>query len=574
MKIKSTLFVLILTMSYNNAFCQLQSISPNIAQLGQTNFQTTITGNNLFFVTASPTGNISDCYLRKSPYSIYFNPSSYLYINNNNVSCSFNIPLSSTYLGTYNLTLDLKPSPTYYYLYNSFNVILPNIYITGNVFYDVNQNGVKDIGEVGLPNKTISSFTTTSTDNNGDYYLFPYISGGTYNLNLNTTSGLTTTTPNPLNVPNVTGPSTGNDFGVISSLPNYSCSVNLTGGFPRCNQDVSYSIHYNNTSNITYDGIVKFILADSVTYISSNPVPTSIIGDTLFYNFSNVQPFSVNNPISVILKMPSFIPQTIINIAQFTSLDGSGIPVLTQTSSLSQTVACSFDPNDKSVTPPGFYSQHYTLFTDTLEYLIRFQNTGNDTAFTVVIRDQLDDDLLLSSFEVVGSSHNMTSSLLPTGSLTFRFNNILLVDSNVNEPESHGWVKFRIRPKSGLAPNTIVTNESLIFFDSNAPVVTNSVFNTLVAVIPVGINEPENTDEKDVVVMPNPASNETHLFFKNSKNELFYLDVFGVDKRKVHKDVTQTGHFFIDTKTFKSGIYFYSVYDKNKTYYSGKFIVE
>lgn len=40
-----------------------------------------------------------------------------------------------------------------------------------------------------------------------------------------------------------------------------------------------------------------------------------------------------------------------------------------------------------------------------IEYLIRFQNTGTDTAFKVVIRDQLDKNLDWNSFEVLSSSH-------------------------------------------------------------------------------------------------------------------------------------------------------------------------
>jgi uncharacterized repeat protein (TIGR01451 family) len=56
-------------------------------------------------------------------------------------------------------------------------------------------------------------------------------------------------------------------------------------------------------------------------------------------------------------------------------------------------VGSSYDPNDKAASPRGLGDDHYILPNEPLNYTIRFQNTGNDTAFTVVIRDTLDMDL-------------------------------------------------------------------------------------------------------------------------------------------------------------------------------------
>ncbi|MBL0071788.1 MAG: hypothetical protein IPP34_08230 [Bacteroidetes bacterium] len=55
--------------------------------------------------------------------------------------------------------------------------------------------------------------------------------------------------------------------------------------------------------------------------------------------------------------------------------------------------------------PPGVQPSHYILKTDTLLYTVRFQNEGNDTAFTVVIRDQLSSLLNRNTVELVASSH-------------------------------------------------------------------------------------------------------------------------------------------------------------------------
>jgi len=52
-----------------------------------------------------------------------------------------------------------------------------------------------------------------------------------------------------------------------------------------------------------------------------------------------------------------------------------------------------YDPNDKQSDPKGVGSDQYIEANSELEYKIRFQNTGTDTAFTVVVRDTLPDEL-------------------------------------------------------------------------------------------------------------------------------------------------------------------------------------
>ncbi|MEL6141909.1 MAG: hypothetical protein AAFU67_09855, partial [Bacteroidota bacterium] len=57
-------------------------------------------------------------------------------------------------------------------------------------------------------------------------------------------------------------------------------------------------------------------------------------------------------------------------------------------------VACvenggSYDPNAKVAYPTGYGERHYIEEGTKLTYDIYFQNTGTDTAFTVIIRDTL-----------------------------------------------------------------------------------------------------------------------------------------------------------------------------------------
>jgi uncharacterized repeat protein (TIGR01451 family) len=139
----------------------------------------------------------------------------------------------------------------------------------------------------------------------------------------------------------------------------------------------------------------------------------------------------------------------------------------------------SFDPNDKQGFPLGVLDEHYIPLQQQIEYFIRFQNTGTDTAFTVIVRDTLDADLDPASIRPLGSSHPYQFNLSGQGVASFIFTNIMLPDSNVNELNSHGYLKFSITPKARLTEGTTIENKAAIFFDFNDPVITNTTSHTL-----------------------------------------------------------------------------------------------
>ncbi|MCS7074896.1 MAG: T9SS C-terminal target domain-containing protein, partial [Bacteroidia bacterium] len=135
------------------------------------------------------------------------------------------------------------------------------------------------------------------------------------------------------------------------------------------------------------------------------------------------------------------------------------------------TIRGSYDPNDKQVQPTSILPNQVTE----LRYLIRFQNTGTDTAFTVIIRDTLNPKLDISTFRILGASHPYTYSIQDQQVLHVFFHNILLPDSFTNEPKSHGYVQYAIKCKPGLTNGTVIPNTAYIYFDFNTPIQTNTV---------------------------------------------------------------------------------------------------
>ena len=138
-----------------------------------------------------------------------------------------------------------------------------------------------------------------------------------------------------------------------------------------------------------------------------------------------------------------------------------------------------YDPNTKAAYPTGYFMEHFISNSDEIEYHIRFQNTGTDTAFTVVLRDTLSSFLDATTIQFGTSSHHYEPEILENGILKFTFENIMLPDSNVNLVASNGFVKFKIGLKENLLPGTVINNSAGIYFDFNAPVITETVFHTI-----------------------------------------------------------------------------------------------
>lgn len=142
-----------------------------------------------------------------------------------------------------------------------------------------------------------------------------------------------------------------------------------------------------------------------------------------------------------------------------------------------QLVYDSWDPNEKQVKPTGVTQMHYIKSYDELEYQINFQNTGNDTAFKVVITDTISPYLDFTSLENGASSHSYTFQVYGSNIAEWTFNNIMLPDSNVDSEGSNGFLKFKIQQKPNNPKGTIINNSAAIYFDFNPAVITDTTIN-------------------------------------------------------------------------------------------------
>ncbi|MFM9951357.1 MAG: hypothetical protein ACKV1O_25710 [Saprospiraceae bacterium] len=164
-----------------------------------------------------------------------------------------------------------------------------------------------------------------------------------------------------------------------------------------------------------------------------------------------------------------------------------------------------FDPNDKQGSPAGLTENGYIERGQMLTYLIRFQNTGTDTAMNVSIRDTLPEALDPASVKLLNASHECELRMMPNGSLLFVFERIMLPDSNINEAASHGFVQFSVQQKPDIPTGMVIQNKAGIYFDFNAPVITNQTLHTVGIPVITNIKEPASQGRQTIVrAMPNP----------------------------------------------------------------------
>lgn len=491
---KRALLLSVFLLSVIVASAQLQSIRPNNGFRGQT-LTTTITSAWGVLSGSSGPYNYQDIFLQQGSTIIYcdpsFNPSTNIYnngwgMNYDSLYCIFNIP-GNTPTGLYDVHM---------YTYDPWNgntidntlangFLIQGGYagdISGTVYFDLNQNGVNDAGDLPLSNQRVllsPSGLIAFTDTGGHYTAM--VDTGTFTVSPILGPGYSQTSL-PLTYSVTTPPSSaGNDFGLYSNSALYTKDFYVLTHPMRCDVHGYSYVLTSNTGLFPLDGKITIIHSANLPFVSSNPMPNQVNGDTLIWTYSNLHPgqsFNLGSSGWITYQDPP-AGQTIWYTVIDSVFDTSGILKNVYSMSWSFVVNCSCDPNEKDVSPVGIGANHYTPMNDYLYYTLNFQNTGNDTAFNVHIVDTISSALDLNSLEIVGSSDPVHAQMSSTGVVDFFFDNILLPDSNIDEPGSHGFVAFRIMPNSGLPDPTVINNTGYIYFDFNSAVITNTTLNTL-----------------------------------------------------------------------------------------------
>lgn len=240
-----------------------------------------------------------------------------------------------------------------------------------------------------------------------------------------------------------------------------------------------------------------------------------------------------------------------------------------------QTVA-SYDPNDKIGYPVGFGETHNIAQNIALDYRVRFQNTGTDTAFNIVIIDTISTHLDLNSLEMGASSHAYTWELNGR-ELTMHFKDILLVDSNANEPLSHGFIRYRMNQNLDNPIGTSINNQAAIYFDFNPPIFTNiteHIVGENIAILDVSIEEPLNENVR-IKIYPNPFDAMTTIEVSGKEYPNLELLVFDALGRLVETvNSKEENRIQLLRGRMGQGVYFYQLKGNNELISTGKIVVQ
>ncbi len=425
--------------------------------------------------------------------------------------------------------------------------------IMGTIYWDANDNGLKDPGEQPFASGAVVKSSTgqlTSSNINGQYSLQNLMAGDTVRV----VAPLPGITVNPGFRKVQQGVSAGYDFGLFPLPDGYDLTVNLNATVFRPGFSTWMTVVCRNIGLQTASGVqVNLALPSLLQYVVATPNPSNINGNNITWDIGELQAgqsrniqVEIKTPVSAMLGTPLTLEASILPLT-LDLFPGNNFY------KLNTGVVGAYDPNDKQVTP-AFITPAMIADGLPFEYSIRFQNTGNFPADMVRIIDTLESMVDPSTFRFVAASHPCTWKIRGNRIVEFIFENINLPDSTSDEANSHGFVKFTLNPKKNLPIGTVVRNFCDIYFDFNDPIRTNTVGTEVVRAIPG-----EWLLVRDALrIRPNPASLFTNFEWKTpapADGRVRIFDITGLLRLELPVATGQT-YLQANISALPSGLYF------------------
>jgi len=441
--------------------------------------------------------------------------------------------------------------------------------IQGNLYHDNNQNCIKDTVDFTLQGKMMTLMDSTYnilnyalTDTGGNYYF--YAPEGHYIIALVPPQYWLSTCNGGLNVTlqSNTDSSYNNNLGIYMQPDVRDLSISVAGGIIRPAQNTNYMVFTENQGTDTVSGSITIKHDSALNYVNASPLPDSIFPNRLVWNYTDFQCGQS--------RQIHFTLQANANLTMFTPIENmyaiidpitSDLNPSDNVDSLQQFLFGPYDPNNKTVNLKDTFYFNDSTFT----YLIQFQNLGNDTAFNVVLRDTISNNLLLNTLNMGASSFPFSARFI--GRVMFiSFNGISMPPKSVNETGSQGFIKYSIRRKPNITPGSKITNNAAIYFDYMPAVITNETVNILYTVPNNIVNIMQN---EQLIIYPNPTSNFITFENPSSIKETFTLSLTNIQgqllfSEKAEIDNTHT----LDLSKFPNGIYFLTLQNEKENYVS------
>ncbi len=334
-------------------------------------------------------------------------------------------------------------------------------------------------------------------------------------------------------------------FPLDSPRPGFVSEYHLYVINRRHDSKISGRIQFNYESFLELVSISDVGIGETVTNISNG----------FFLDIDDLSP-KHSTYVSVNIKTPISVPLNTILISEARYL-GTDYNANNNYSKLTEIVVGSYDPNDitESHGPNILYDDFES--TDYLYYTVRFQNVGTADAINVSIDNTLNAKLDKSTIQMLSGSHDYVFTRADD-QLNWKFDNIHLPSEDMDEPNSHGYVYYKIKPLAGYKVGDIIPNTAEIYFDFNPAVVTNT-FNTEF----LDTLNNESFNKVNFSIFPNPVTEIVKLKFNKSINDQISVSIYNIQGKLIlnSKKTLQNNTIQLSTSSLKSGMYFLKVND-------------
>ena len=304
----------------------------------------------------------------------------------------------------------------------------------------------------------------------------------------------------------------------------------------QCGEQIIRDVIVINPNSSPLTGVLQLSEFENFEFITST-FPHTNNGDLIEFNVELKPLETLSIPIEINVE----------DISQINQAISARIILMTNSEDFSYSfhdnLICNSSENQISVTPNRIPNGGI-LQDESILVRIDFENVGFDISEPVTIVQYPDENIDLSSLQLISSSHPVNYQIDHDGIIRFLFNDI---------QERRGYLVYKINPKIDLEIGTEISHQGYIYFGSNS-IPTNTFISTI-----IGTSNLNEEEKDEIEIYPNPTSGI--IYFKNLNHQFSRASLFtsvGALIREVNLlDQTQFNISDLD-----SGIYILNVYSK------------
>jgi len=446
-------------------------------------------------------------------------------------------------------------------------------------FIDENTNGIKDSAEHNYLNGFVNMINGNIRQQkllNGHSFTTLYADTGTIITQLQLYSGYYTVVPPQYSRSHTTYRNRDTLLFALVPIPGKNdVSLHLLNNFmTRMGRFNDYTLVLENKGTTVSAGKIKLVPDKRIDLVNITPGFSYNKGDTLVWDIQALLP---TEKLTISLHIQGNEPpllnegDTIISEAWYEA-GSEDLSPGDNYSQVKEIIITSRDPNDKAVLSGNILTPTQISNGDYLSYIIHFQNTGNDTAFRVIVIDTLADKVNVNTLQVIGASAPYTLEILQNKILKFTFEDIRLSYDTLSA-SSKGYIAYRVKANMNLPLGSAIENTADIFFDYNPPIRTNTV---QTQVLLLSSAAPKHQAYGQLYIYPNPNAGNFIIHYVNKGEgplQLQLIDIYGNVEYEARNHYNNIADFPVNASTLAKGMYWIRIFDGDQ-FYSQPIIIQ